>query len=102
MNQSNMFSSTNDSLWQSGYCVTQCILILFFFRYYSVEINLPEEMVSVGCMKFVTFLAIVISILSLAGIITLGAVWSKKLSPFQDYSLVVDAGSTHSKIFLYK
>jgi hypothetical protein len=46
-------------------------------------------------------LASVVSLLSLAAVITLIVLWSQVLSPFQDYALVVDAGSTHSKIFLY-
>jgi hypothetical protein len=59
-------------------------------------------MLSTGTLKLLTVLAIAIGIFSVAGIITLVAVWHNKLSPFQDYSVVVDAGSTHSKIFLYK
>jgi hypothetical protein len=37
----------------------------------------------------------------IAGLSALAIIWQKKLNPFEDYALVVDAGSTHSKIFLY-
>jgi hypothetical protein len=43
----------------------------------------------------------VIGVLSLAAVITLIVLWSITLSPFQDYAIVIDAGSTHSQIFLY-
>jgi hypothetical protein len=46
-------------------------------------------------------LASVIGVLSLAAVITLIVLWSIVLTPFQDYSLVVDAGSSHSRIFVY-
>ena len=51
------------------------------------------------CLMCVFFL---VAIGALSGIITLAVVWQKKLSPFTDFALVIDAGSTHSKIFLYK
>lgn len=50
---------------------------------------------------FIGFLTI-LGLGALAGTIALAVVWREKLSPFIDYALVVDAGSTHSKIFLYK
>jgi hypothetical protein len=46
-------------------------------------------------------LAIVVGIGSLAAVITLITLWLTILSPFQDYALVIDAGSSHSTIFLY-
>ncbi len=46
-------------------------------------------------------IASVIGVLSLAAVITLIALWLTVLTPFQDYALVVDAGSSHSTIFLY-
>lgn len=52
-------------------------------------------------LKIICALAITIGICSLIGIITLVVLWQTKLTPFQDYSLVIDAGSTHSKIFVY-
>jgi hypothetical protein len=52
-------------------------------------------------LKAFIAVSLVLAALSIAGIIALAVVWHKKLTPFQDYALVVDAGSTHSKIFLY-
>jgi hypothetical protein len=46
-------------------------------------------------------IASIIGVLSLAAVITLIVLWLTVLTPFQDYALVIDAGSTHSKIFLY-
>ncbi|UJR31782.1 hypothetical protein I4U23_019260 [Adineta vaga] len=46
-------------------------------------------------------IASAVGALSLAAIITLIVLWFTILTPFQDYALVVDAGSSHSKIFLY-
>jgi hypothetical protein len=46
-------------------------------------------------------LASIVGILSLAAVITLIVLWLIILSPFQDYAVVVDAGSTHSTIFVY-
>jgi hypothetical protein len=46
-------------------------------------------------------LASVVGLLSLAAVITLIVLWTIILSPFQDYAVVVDAGSTHSTIFVY-
>jgi len=46
-------------------------------------------------------IASVIGVLSLAAVITLITLWLTVLTPFQDYALVVDAGSSHSTIFLY-
>lgn len=43
----------------------------------------------------------VIAFLSIAAIVTLIVLWLTYLSPFQDYAVVIDAGSTHSKIFVY-
>ena len=51
--------------------------------------------------KLIFIICIVISLLSLAAVIALLVVWQTKLTPFRDYAVVVDAGSTHSKIFLY-
>lgn len=51
--------------------------------------------------KVILILSIVIGLASIAGLITLIVHWHTKLSPFQDYALVVDAGSSHSRIFLY-
>lgn len=51
--------------------------------------------------KAILSVSIFVDIVSLAGFIALIVVWHNKLSPFQDYSIVIDAGSTHSKIFLY-
>ena len=42
-----------------------------------------------------------VGVLSLAAVITLIVLWLTTLTPFKDYALVVDAGSTHSNIFLY-
>ena len=39
---------------------------------------------------------------SFAGFITLMVVWQTKLTPFQDFSVVVDAGSSHSNIYVYR
>ena len=52
-------------------------------------------------LKVIFCLSIFIGIVSLGGFIALIVVWHKKLAPFQDFALVVDAGSTHSKIFVY-
>ncbi|CAF2709893.1 unnamed protein product [Rotaria sp. Silwood2] len=52
-------------------------------------------------LKVISILSILICILSIAGLITLIVIWHTKLTPFKDYAVVVDAGSTHSKIFLY-
>lgn len=46
-------------------------------------------------------IASVVGFLSLAAIITLIVLWLNVLSPFQDYAIVIDAGSSHSTIFLY-
>ncbi|CAF1675672.1 unnamed protein product [Rotaria magnacalcarata] len=51
--------------------------------------------------KLIAIVSIFVTILSVVGLTVLVVLWHKKLSPFQDYALVVDAGSTHSKIFLY-
>ena len=59
-------------------------------------------MASVVRSKIFVFVFAVLSLVALAGIIALGVVWQNKLTPFTDYALVIDAGSTHSKIFLYK
>jgi hypothetical protein len=52
-------------------------------------------------LKLIFAASIFISILSLSGFIALIAVWHTKLTPFKDYAVVIDAGSTHSKIFVY-
>lgn len=46
-------------------------------------------------------IASVIAFLSLAAVITLIVLWLTVFNPFQDYGIVVDAGSTHTSIFLY-
>jgi hypothetical protein len=46
-------------------------------------------------------IASVVGVLSIAAVITLIVLWLTVLAPFQDYALAIDAGSTHSKIFLY-
>jgi hypothetical protein len=45
---------------------------------------------------------IFIGVLSLVGLLTLISLWYHKLTPFKDFALVVDAGSTHSTVFLYQ
>ena len=47
-------------------------------------------------------LASVLAVLSIAAIITLIVLWLTVLTPFEDYALVIDAGSSHSTIFVYK
>ncbi|CAF1074376.1 unnamed protein product [Adineta ricciae] len=47
-------------------------------------------------------LASVLAVLSIAAIVTLIVLWLTVLTPFEDYSLVIDAGSSHSTIFVYK
>ncbi|CAF3644356.1 unnamed protein product [Rotaria sp. Silwood1] len=51
--------------------------------------------------KFIFLISILIFMVSITGLIILITIWHMKLTPFKDYALVVDAGSTHSKIFLY-
>ena len=46
-------------------------------------------------------LASVGAVLSLAAVITLIVLWLTAFGPFQDYAVVVDAGSTHTTIFVY-
>lgn len=50
----------------------------------------------------VLVIASVFAVLSLAAIITLIVLWMTLFDPFQDYAVVIDAGSSHSKIFVYK
>jgi len=52
-------------------------------------------------LKYIIVLSIFIGVLSISGLIALIVLWQTKLTPFQDYAVVVDAGSTHSKIFVY-
>ncbi len=53
-------------------------------------------------LKAIFAAVIFIAVLSVAGLIALIVLWYKKLTPFQDFAIVVDAGSTHSTIFLYQ
>jgi hypothetical protein len=59
------------------------------------------EMLPKNHLKLIFALAVIIAILSLVSIVILTVLWYTKLAPFQDYAVVVDAGSTHSKIFVY-
>lgn len=59
-------------------------------------------MISVGTLKKLRLGSIVLGITALVAVITLIAVYQKKLAPFTDFAVVVDAGSTHSKIFVYQ
>ena len=43
----------------------------------------------------------VVAFLSIAAVITLVVLWLTIFNPFQDYGIVVDAGSSHTSIFLY-
>jgi len=43
----------------------------------------------------------VVGVLSLGAVITLIVLWLTVLTPFQDYAVVIDAGSSHSTIFVY-
>ena len=52
-------------------------------------------------LKVILAVAINIGVCSIIGTIILIILWHTKLKPFQDYALVIDAGSTHSKIFVY-
>jgi hypothetical protein len=61
-----------------------------------------RAMVSQARMKAIFAAFIFVGVLSVIGLITLIVLWYKKLTPFQDFAIVVDAGSTHSKIFLYQ
>lgn len=55
----------------------------------------------VRCFDVTVIIGGVVAFLSAAGIITLAVLWSTVLTPFTDYSLVIDAGSSHTKIFVY-
>lgn len=59
-------------------------------------------MISVGTLKKLRLGLIVLGLAALVAVITLIAVYQKKLAPFTDFAVVVDAGSTHSKIFVYQ
>jgi len=59
------------------------------------------EMLTALRLKYILVLSIFIGVLSISGLIALIVLWQTKLTPFQDYAVVVDAGSTHSKIFVY-
>ena len=59
-------------------------------------------MVSQGRVKLIVFVSVLVSLLSIGGLIALIIVWHQKLTPFTDFAIVVDAGSTHSKIFVYQ
>ncbi len=55
----------------------------------------------VRCYYLVLFIASFIGLLSLATIITVVVIWLTILKSFQDFAIVIDAGSTHTTIFLY-
>lgn len=55
----------------------------------------------VRCLEATLVVSSIAGLLSLAAVITLIVLWSTVLTPFTDYALVIDAGSTHSKIFVY-
>lgn len=59
-------------------------------------------MLSVSTLKKLRLVALVLSIAALIAVVTLVVVYQKKLAPFTDFAVVVDAGSTHSKIFVYQ
>jgi hypothetical protein len=46
-------------------------------------------------------IASVVGFLSIAAVVTLIVLWLTVLTPFQDYGVVIDAGSSHSTIFVY-
>ncbi|CAF1187298.1 unnamed protein product [Adineta ricciae] len=52
-------------------------------------------------IKIICAVAINLTLFSFLGIIALSILWHTKLTPFQDYSLVIDVGSRHTKIFVY-
>ncbi len=52
-------------------------------------------------VKALFAVAINVGIFSLIGIVALLILWYSNLRPFQDYAVVIDAGSTHSTIFVY-
>jgi len=58
-------------------------------------------MVTASRLKLIFAVSILVGILSIIGLSALIAVWHTKLTPFKDYAVVIDAGSTHSKIFVY-
>jgi len=58
-------------------------------------------MVTASRLKLIFAVSILVGILSISGLIALIAIWHTKLTPFKDYAVVIDAGSTHSKIFVY-
>ena len=59
-------------------------------------------MISVGFLRKLRLGAFVLSVAALMAVVGLIVVYQKKLSPFTDFAVVVDAGSTHSKIFVYQ
>lgn len=59
-------------------------------------------MASITQLKYVFAVALFFGIVSIVGLVTLATIWHKKLTPFLDFAVVVDAGSTHSKIFVYQ
>ena len=58
-------------------------------------------MLAASHLKCLVLVTAIVALASIGGIIALAVLWQTKLTPFRDYALVVDAGSTHSKIFVY-
>ena len=58
-------------------------------------------MLSGRYIKIIFAVAFNLVLFSFLGIIALSILWHTKLTPFQDYSLVIDVGSRHTKVFVY-
>lgn len=59
-------------------------------------------MLTAGKLKLILGISISIGILSIIGLTTLIVIWQTNLTPFHDYAIVIDAGSAHSEIFVYR